>query len=61
MKTGNAITINLTVVINTEKFTGTKQTEEKPYREAENFKKILVKLNKKYFSYQFYEFDDFVV
>ena len=39
MKTGNAITISLTVVINTEKFTGTKQTEEKPYREAENFKK----------------------
>ena len=37
MKTGNAITINLTVVINTEKFTGTKQTEEKPL--TENFKK----------------------
>ena len=52
MKTGNAITISLTVVINTEKFTGTKQTEEKPYREAENFKKILVKLHKKYFYYR---------
>ena len=53
MKTGNAITISLTVVINTEKFTGTKQTEEKPYREAENFKKSrpkkLVELNKKIF------------
>ena len=39
MKTGKATTINLTVVINTEKFTGTKQTEEKPLTEAENFKK----------------------